>query len=58
MAKLQPIVCPLSERPKNYSRSGLKYVNGKWVSLNHLFATGAVESHVSKVLKGKEKYYV
>lgn len=58
MGKLQPIVCKLADRPKTYHKQGLKLVDGKWIPNVNIWSTGAVESHVAKMLKGRGKYYV
>jgi hypothetical protein len=58
MAQLQPIICPLSERPKSFRKDGYKLIDGKWIGNIPIWNTGSVESHTSKTLKGKGRYYV
>ena len=58
MANLQPIICPLSDKPKSFTRRGMDYINGEWVAKPVTYCTGTVKSHVAKTLKGNGRYYV
>lgn len=58
MATLQPILCPLSQRPKTFYNNGLDLINGQWVQKQNCDNHGRVKSHKPEILKQKDKYYV